>query len=110
MKIIDFDPRISSRQRFNVNLGEQVVDFKFSWNTTVNAWFVDFATTEGYNNSVRLVENSGILHNKSRLGMDGDFRVLKFSRLCNEGITYDNFGTDWKMVFGTTEEWREFDA
>ena len=46
----------------------------------------------------------------NRTGLDGDFRVLKANRLCNDPITYDNLGSDWKLVFGTADEWETFDG
>ena len=110
MKIIPFTPSVSSRQNFSVNLGELVCDFTFSWNQRVNAWFCDFVTTTGANYSVRLVEKSPLLGSVNRTGLKGDFRVLKFNNLTKESITYDNFGTDWKLVFLTDKEGKVIDG
>lgn len=110
MKIIPFTPSVSSRQNFSVNLGELVCDFTISWNQRVNAWFCDFVTTTGANYSVRLVEKSPLLGSVNRTGLKGDFRVLKFNNLTKESITYDNFGTDWKLVFLTDKEGKVIDG
>lgn len=110
MKIIPFNPSDSSRQNFSVNLGELVCEFSVSWNSRCNSWFCDFRTSTGENNSVRLVENSALLERINRTGLDGDFRVLKFNKLCEDPVTYDNFGTDWRLVFGTHSEWEAYDG
>ena len=104
MKIIPFNPSVSSRQNFSVNLGELVCEFTVSWNQRVEAWYCDFETTTGANYSVRLVEDSPLLGNVNRTGLKGDFRVLKFNKLSKENITYDNLGTDWKLVYLTDGE------
>lgn len=110
MKIIPFNPSVSSRQNFSVNLGELVCEFTMSWNQRVEAWYCDFETTSGANYSVRLVEDSPLLGEVNRTGLDGDFRVLKFNNLSSENINYDNLGTDWKLVFLTAEEGRQIDG
>jgi hypothetical protein len=110
MKIIPFSPSISSRQNFSVNLGELVCEFTMAWNSRASAWFCDFKTSTGENDSVRLVENSSLLEGTNRTGLDGDFRVLKFNKLCNDPITYDNLGSDWRLVFATRSEWEVFDG
>ena len=105
MKVIPFDPGdIYGLQQFSANLGKLVCQFTMKWNSRVESWFCDFKTTTGENNSVRLVENSPLLKGTNRTGLDGDFVVLKFNKLCNEKITFDNFGTDWRMVYATKEE------
>lgn len=110
MKIIPFSPSVSSRQEFDVNLGELVCTFKMAWNSRAGAWFCDFRTSTGENDSVRLVENSDLLGISNRTGLDGDFRVMKFNNLCNDPITYGNLGTDWRLVFGTKAEWEAVDG
>ena len=110
MKIIPFDPSISARQTFNVNLGELVCEFHFHWNERVASWFCDFKTTTGENSTVRLVENRSLLGNNNVTGLPGDFRVLRMNRLETDGITYDNFGTSWRLVYGTDDEWETFDG
>lgn len=110
MKIIPFNPSVSSRQNFSVNLGELVCEFTISWNQRVEAWYCDFETTAGANYSVRLVETSPLLEGVNKTGLDGDFRVLKFNSLGSEKITYENLGTDWKLVFLTAEEGRQIDG
>lgn len=110
MKIIPFSPSISSRQVFNVNLGELVCEFRMAWNSRVNSWFCDFKTSTGANYSVRLVETSPLLGSVNRTGLAGDFRVLKFNKLCEDPITYDNLGSDWRLVFGTNDEWEKYDG
>ena len=70
----------------------------------------DFKTSTGENDSVRLVENSDLLGDSNRTGLDGDFRVLKFNNLCNDPITYGNLGSDWRLVFGTKAEWEVVDG
>lgn len=110
MKIIPFNPKISSKPVFSVNLGDLVCEFSFSFNERVQAWFCDFVTTSGANYSVRLVEWSPLLGKINRTGLDGDFRVLKYNKLGLDTITYDNFGTDWKLVFLTEEEGKVIDG
>lgn len=109
MKIIPFDPKISAVQEFNVNLGQAVCDFVLTWNIRAGAWFCNFVTTNGRNNSVRLVENTPLLGRVNSTGLEGDFRVIKFDRTTEEGITYDNLGSKWKLVFGSNSEWKEYD-
>lgn len=110
MKTIPFDPSISSVQSFNVNLGELVCDFLVSWNHRDGHWYSDFVTSYGANYSVKLVENSPLLGAANRTTLAGDFRILKMNRLAEDRISYDNFGSDWLLVYGTTEEWEKFDA
>lgn len=110
MKVIPFDPSVSSIQSFNVNLGELVCDFLVSWNYRDGHWYSDFVTSYGANYSVKFVENSPLLGNANRTTLAGDFRILKMNRLAADRIAYDNFGSDWKLVYGTPEEWEKFDA
>lgn len=110
MKVIPFSSKLSSRQKFIVNLGELVCELSMSWNNRASAWFCDFKTSTGENNSVRLVENSPLLEGTNRTGLDGDFRVLKINAMCNDPVTYDNLGADWILVFGTRAEWETYDG
>ena len=110
MKVIPFSPSVSSRQVFSVNLGDLVCEFRIAWNSRVESWFCDFKTSTGENNSFRLVENSSLLEGTNRTGLKGDFRVLPFNKLGEDHITYDNFGSDWKLVFAETEEWEVLDG
>lgn len=110
MHIIPFNPAVSSRQNFSVNLGELVCEMTVAWNGRAGTWFADFVTSTGANYSVRLVETSPLLGKVNRTGLDGDFRVLKSNRLGADTIGYDNFGSDWKLVFGTKAEWEEYDG
>lgn len=110
MKLIAFDPSISSRQKFNSNLGQMVCDFTFHWNERAGAWFCDFSTSEGANLSVRLIEQDALLGKMNRTGLKGDFRILRRNRMAENRITYDNFGTDWIMIYGTYEEWEDYDG
>lgn len=110
MKVIPFDPSVSSRQNFNVNLGELMCSFTFHWNSRVSSWYCDFSTTSGTNYSARIVEDRPILGAFNVTGLSGDFRCLKMSRDAADSISYDNFGTGWKLVYGTAEEWEEFNG
>lgn len=109
MKVIPFDPSVSAIQELNVNLGELVCDFVFTWNGRAGSWFCDFRTTAGSNNSIRIVEKTPLLGSTNRTGLNGDFRVLKFDKLSGEPVTYDNFGSVWKLVYATNDEWLEYD-
>lgn len=110
MKIIPFDSSISSKQNFFVNLGKNMCKFDFSWNERCKAWFVDFSTSFGFKNSVRLVENSPLLNDSDVLGIDGFFKVLKTNQSGDNLITYDNLGKDWFLIYGTREEWESLDV
>jgi len=110
MKIIPFDPTISSYQQFTVNLGDFVCSFRLLWNERDSFWFCDFSTDAGENDSIRLVVNSPLLGSFSRLGYDGDFRLLKMDSSGVDIVNYSNFGTVWKLVFGTSDEWESFDG
>lgn len=109
MRLIPFFPNVSSHINFNVNLGELVCDFTFNWNVRIGSWFCDFRTSAGENKSVKIVEKSSLLGNSNFTGLNGDFRVLRTNKLCKEGITFDNFGSDWVLVYGSHEEWKEYD-
>lgn len=110
MKIIPFDPGVSSIQNFNVNLGELVCDFTIRWNIRAQAWFCDFQTSSGANNAVQLVENSPLLGDSNFTGLFGDFRVIKNNKSATSGITYDNLGSDWVIVYASYSEWETFDG
>ena len=110
MKIIPFNPSLSSRQNFTVNLAEQVCSFTMVWNNRAGAWFCDFKTSVGENHSVRLVESSPLLGQVNNLGLSGDFRVLKSNRMGADKIAYGTLGSDWSLVYGTYDEWETFDG
>lgn len=110
MKIIPFNPSISASQTFNVNLGELVCEFRIKWNLRASAWFCDFKTSEGVNYGVRLVENSDLLSSLNALGLKGDFRVIRMKKMADPEITYDNFGDEWQLAYGTYQEWKEYDG
>lgn len=109
MKIIPFDPSISAYQEFSVNLGEFVCSFRFLWNERDGHWFVDFKSSLGSVLGVRIVEGSDLLWKNSGLGFDGNFRVLKTTKLAKE-LTYDSLGSDYSLVFGLDSEWEVFDG
>ncbi|MCF0223825.1 MAG: hypothetical protein HUK20_06115 [Fibrobacter sp.] len=110
MKMIPFYPSESSRQEFSVNLGNMVGFFNVFWNERAKSWFFDLSTSSGAIYGVRIVESTPILPETNSLGLEGNIRVLKTNKLCKESITYDNFGSDWTLVFGYTDEWTEFDS
>lgn len=109
MKIIPFDSSISADQKFNVNLGEMVCEFNIRWNIRAQAWFCNFVTSTGSNNGVRIVENSNLLKNQNSLGVTGDFRAVRMTKSGVDFISYDNFGKEWSLVYGTQNEWLAYD-
>lgn len=110
MVIIPIDTSRSSHFTLSVNLDEIVCNFRFLWNLRDECWYCDFGSSNGENHGVRIVMYTELLGNKNNLGADGDFRVLKANRTAEDKITYDNFGSDYILVWGTSSEWEEFDA
>lgn len=110
MITIPIDTSRSSHFTLSVNLDEIVCNFRFLWNLRDECWYCDFSSSNGQNNGVRIVRETGLLGNRSNLGADGDFRVLKVNRTAKDHITYDNFGSDYILVWATSAEWEEFDG
>jgi len=110
MILIDSDFTDSAYQTFSVNLGEFVCDFRIQWNERDGRFFCDFSSDVGENNGVRLVLDRNLLSANNRLGYDGNFRLLKVNNQETEDVSCQNFGSSYKLVFGNTEEWEEFDA
>lgn len=110
MITIPVDTSKSSYFTQSVNIGDVVCTFRFLWNLRDGHWYCDFSSTEGSNLGVRIVEETPLLAQKSRIGADGDFRVLKSNKSSVKGITYENFGTDYILVWASTDEWEEYDG
>lgn len=110
MKIIPFDPSLSSYQTFSVNLGDFVCSFRLLWNLRDACWFATLTSDAGENDGVRIVPESPLLGKKSNLGYDGDFRCLKFSKKASDAIGYSDLGSSWKLVWGSPDEWESYDG
>lgn len=110
MKVIPFDPSISSHQNFFINLGSAVCEFDFVWNGRAEAWFVSISTSSGALHSVRLIENTPLCSDGDKLDLGGYFKVIKTNAYGLNQITYDNLGSDWSLVFGSKEEWSIIDG
>lgn len=109
MKIIPFNPSLSSRQSLSVNLGEAVINFYFEWNIRDSSWYVDLSNTETEILSVKILPNSNLLPINNKL-INGNFRVLNVKNSEYEIITYDNFGSVFQLMYGTNEEWSKIDG
>lgn len=109
MKIIPFNPSLSSRQSLSVNIGEAVINFYFEWNIRDSSWYVDLSNTETEILSVKMLPNSNLLPINNKL-INGNFRVLNVKNSEYEIITYDNFGSVFQLMYGTNEEWSEIDG
>lgn len=109
MIIIPIETSRSSYIIQSVNMGEFVCRLRLLWNLRDKSWYCDFSSTSGENVGVRLVKDTPLLGKRSRLGYDGDFRVIGTNSTRNAEISFDNLGKDFKLVFGTSDEWREFD-
>jgi hypothetical protein len=109
MKIIPFNPSLSSRQSLSVNIGEAVINFYFVWNIRDSSWYVDLSNTETEILSVKILPNSNLLPINNKL-INGNFRVLNVKNSEYEIITYDNFGSVFQLMYGTNEEWSKIDG
>jgi hypothetical protein len=109
MKIIPFNPSLSSRQSLSVNIGEAVINFYFEWNIRDSSWYVDLSNTETEILSVKILPNSNLLPINNKL-INGNFRVLNVKNSEYEIITYDNFGSVFQLMYGTNEEWSKIDC
>lgn len=109
MKIIPFNPSLSSRQSLSVNIGEAVINFYFVWNIRDASWYVDLSNTETEILSVKILPNSNLLPINNKL-INGNFRVFKVKNSEYEIITYDNFGSVFQLMYGTNEEWSKIDG
>lgn len=109
MKIIPFNPSLSSRQSLSVNIGEAVINFYFEWNVRDSSWYVDLSNTETEVLSVKMLPNSNLLPINNNL-INGNFRIFKVKNSEDEIITYDNFGSVFQLMYGTNEEWSKIDG
>ena len=109
MKIIPFNPSLSSRQSLSVNVGEAVINFYFEWNIRDSSWYVDLDNTEKEILSIKLLPDSNLLPINNKL-INGNFRVLKIKSSEESIITYDNFGSVFQLIYGTNEEWSKIDG
>lgn len=109
MITIPIDTSKSSHFTFSVNIGDVMCNFRFLWNERDSSWYCDFSSSNGSNLGVKLVKDNNLLGSRSRIGADGDFRVLKTNKTAYDDITYENFGSDYSLVWGSTAEWEEFD-
>lgn len=110
MIVIPFDPKISSYQTFEINLGEFVCSIRALWNEVDEHWFFDFTTDLGKRTSIRLIEGANILGKYNGLGYDGNFRLIRTNAMISSKSAYESIGTDYKLTFGTTQEWQEYDG
>lgn len=109
MKIIPFNPNVSSYQELSVNLGEFVCDFRFLWNERDGFWYVDLKSSNGSVLGCRLCVGSNLVDKTSKLGYDGNFRVLKVTKT-TKNLGFENFGVDYKLVYGLSSEWELIDG
>lgn len=109
MITIPIDTSRSSYFTLSVNLGEVTCSFRFLWNERDMSWYCDFSSSNGKNLGVRIVKENFLLGDRNNIGADGDFRVLKANKTAGPDITYDNFGSDYILVWATSSEWEEFD-
>lgn len=107
-KAIPFDPSLSANQSFSVNVGDAQVKFTVQWNGRAGAWFCDFATSDGELCGIRLDAGRDLLTDPDLLGLPGNFRLLQFTAMA-DAVGYANFGSDWRLVYATTEEWEAYD-
>lgn len=110
MIIIPIDTSKSAHFTLSVNLDEIVCNFRFLWNLRDECWYCDFSSSNGENHGVKIVTETDLLGYKNNLGAEGDFRVLKANKTADDDITYDNFGNDYILVWGTYSEWEDFDG
>lgn len=109
MITIPIDTSRSSHFTLSVNIGEVICSFRFLWNERDQNWYCDFRSGNGENLGVRIVKENALLGSRSNLGADGDFRVLKANKTAGNDITYENFGSDYILVWASTSEWEEYD-
>lgn len=110
MIIVPIDTAQSSYITMSVNIGDAVVKFRLLWNQRDDSWYCDFKTSSGENDGIRLVPETPLLGPRNRLGVDGDFRVIKVVKTAPNDINYKNLGKDYNLVFATSAEWEEFDG
>ncbi len=109
MITIPIDTTQSSHFTLAVNISDVVCNFRFLWNERDSSWYCDFSSSNGQNLGIKVVRDNGLLGSRSNIGADGDFRVLKANKTAEDKITYENFGNDYILVWGTSSEWEEFD-
>ena len=109
MKIIPFNSSLSSRQELSINISEKVIKLFFCWNIRESAWFVDFRDSDDECKSVILKEGYNLIP-ENRLKINGNFRVIKLKNTDENEITFENFGKSYFLVYGTKEEWSDWDG
>jgi hypothetical protein len=96
----------------NVNLNQQLVNIRITYNIR-NSYFHITVTdvNGGVIRNVKIVPRWPLLkQNRGQIVFDGDLLVLKADNSAVDDITYENFGTGWKLYFLTPSEvqkWEE---
>ncbi|MFX0205158.1 MAG: phage baseplate plug protein [Candidatus Hodarchaeota archaeon] len=99
----------TSRYVMQVSLSGDVFRLYFDWNSREQAWFMDIRDKDDNNilTNLKMVINYRILYQYQHLdGLPaGDFVVLdREANPVTGGITYDNFGIRYPLVFFSNTE------
>jgi hypothetical protein len=106
---IPVNPQISSDFTFTVILDLVECKFRLIWNTKTQYWMVNIYEEPDNNlifNGLKILPNYPFLYTYGP-SFSGEIICLKMGRDTEEEITYDNFGTGWKLFYFTAEEFSE---
>ncbi len=110
MIIIPTYQKISSKYVIDIELNGTMFSLHFLWNTREEFWYMNIFSAEGdpVITGIKIVPKYALLEQfKAVPGLpEGDFFVVDNDQNnpYSEGITYDNFGTRYSLLFITTEE------
>lgn len=97
---------------FSISLENVYCSFRLMWNTKTEYWMVN-TYEEPYNDirvhGLKIIPNYPFLHTY-RPSFPGQIIPLKFGNDTIEEITFKNFGTDWRLIYLTAEEFAEWSS
>jgi hypothetical protein len=92
---------------YNIDLEGYNLEIRFTWNTRVESWFLNLATTNYKLNGIKLVKDFPLLWRHKALfpEIQGDLICLKISDEINDiDLNYDSLGINWALFYITQEE------
>lgn len=108
MQLINFNTYPDST--FTVDLGQQIVAIRLTWNEVAQSWYMAVADMAGNEIvGIKVVPSYPLLDcSRAEAPVSGDFICYRKEELAPERIDYDALGTSWGLCWLTDAELAEW--
>jgi hypothetical protein len=107
---IPINTKISADLTFTVLLDNVEVKFRLKWNDKTQFWMVNIYEEPDNDfilHGLKIIPNYPFLYTYGP-SFPGQIICLKIGNDTEEEITYTNFGTGWRLIYLTAEEFEEW--